>query len=318
MNGLKPVRARRCDALTHVDWKQLEILLAAHYREQGYGVEHVGTGLTGAQSDGGIDLKLRREDEYVLVQVKHWNVYQVPHNDVHQLLGLTVNKGATGAILVTSGEFTAAAVAAATRLGHVQLVDGTKLREMLGPVLERMQEGMQESPAPVPAQAGQPIWRERDRAARPTDRDPHEAVNAFVRMAGERLLDAAEDRIRHGRRAPARSRSALRTGLTLLMLKLCIAAAMFGVLWLLLQSALHSMQAAVAPRPKPPVAAQAASDLPAPTGAPGLLTTAVEAPRPVYVAPPQPMREPTAAEIRESQRRADEAMRIIEATTPEM
>ena len=117
MNGLKPERARRRDALTHVDWKQLEILLAAHYREQGYGVEHVGTGLTGAQSDGGIDLKLRRDDEYVLVQVKHWNAYQVPHNDVHQLLGLTVNEGATGAILVTSGEFTTAAIAAAQRLG---------------------------------------------------------------------------------------------------------------------------------------------------------------------------------------------------------
>ncbi|HEY4555593.1 MAG TPA: hypothetical protein VIG68_04075, partial [Lysobacter sp.] len=63
---------------------------------------------------------------------------------------------------------------------------------------------------------------------------------------------------------------------------------------------------------------RAASGLPAPTGAPGLLTTAAEAPRPVRDAPPQPMREPTAAEIRESQRRADEAMRIIEATTPEM
>src|SRR5690606_13499031 len=129
--GLKNVRNRRTDALARVAWDQLETMLAAYYRGQGYRVEHVGTGATTSRFDGGIDLKLRKDDAYVLVQCKHWNAQQVPHNEVHQLIGLMVNESATGAILVTSGEFTRAAIEAATRQGHVQLVDGDDLRAML-------------------------------------------------------------------------------------------------------------------------------------------------------------------------------------------
>src|SRR3546814_5441013 len=101
-----------------------------------YDVEHTGTGASGTKFDGGIDLKLRRGAEYVLVEAKHWNAFQVPHNVVHQLLGVMVNQGATGAIVVTSGEFTKAAIEAATRHGHVQLIDGAELRQMLGPIPE--------------------------------------------------------------------------------------------------------------------------------------------------------------------------------------
>ena len=128
MQGLKNVRHRRTDALTQVRWDQLESLLAGYYREQGYTVDHCGTGATSSRFDGGIDLKLRKDDAYILVQCKHWNAKQVPHNAVHELMGLMVNEGATGVILVTSGEFTRAAIEAATRQGHVQLVDGDDLR----------------------------------------------------------------------------------------------------------------------------------------------------------------------------------------------
>lgn len=136
MSGLKNVRHRHDDALSRVDWASVESLLAMYYRGQGWQVEHCGTGAGGRCFDGGIDLKLRRGDEYVLVQSKHWNAKQVPHNDVHQLLGVMVNEGATGAILVSSGEFTRAAIDAARKLGHVQLVDGSALRDMLGPLPE--------------------------------------------------------------------------------------------------------------------------------------------------------------------------------------
>lgn len=130
-HGLKHVSRRRNDALAQVKWDRLEHLLAGHYRALGYDVDHVGTGAAGGRFDGGIDLKLRRGSEYIVVQVKHWNAYQVPHNDVHQLIGLMVNEVATGAILITSGEFTKAAIEAGTRHGHVQLVDGEELRELL-------------------------------------------------------------------------------------------------------------------------------------------------------------------------------------------
>lgn len=136
MGGLKNVRNRRDDALSRVDWKRLESLLAVYYRGQGYEVEHCGTGGAGRRFDGGVDLKLRKGDEYIVVECKHWNAKQVPHNPVHQLLGVMVNEGATGAILVTSGEFTAYARESASKLGHVQLVDGEALRAMIGPLPE--------------------------------------------------------------------------------------------------------------------------------------------------------------------------------------
>ena len=148
---LKRVRNRRSDALSQMTWQALETLLAVHYRGQGYAVEHVGTALSGSRYDGGIDLKLRRGDEYVIVECKHWNARQVPHNVVHQLLGIMVNEGATGAIVVSSGEFTERAKEAATRRGEVQLIDGDALRAMLGPLPE---------PAPAPASG----WRNVDPA----------------------------------------------------------------------------------------------------------------------------------------------------------
>ena len=119
MYGLKNVRNRRTDSLSRVAWDQLESLLAIYYRNQGYRVDHVGTGATCARFDGGIDLKLHKDDQYIVVQCKHWNAKQVPHNDVHQLLGIMVNEGATGGIHVSSGEFTAAARQAASKHGHV-------------------------------------------------------------------------------------------------------------------------------------------------------------------------------------------------------
>ena len=146
MTGLKNVRNRRDDTLARVGWDRLEAMLADYYRGQGWQVEHVGTG-AGRTFDGGIDLKLRRDNEYVLVQSKHWNAKQVTHNAVHELLGIKINENATGAIVVTSGEFTQAALQAATRQNHVQLIDGDALRVMLGPQLDSLAVT---EPPPVP------------------------------------------------------------------------------------------------------------------------------------------------------------------------
>lgn len=158
MRGLKPVRHRRQDALARVGWDRLELLLAAYYQGEGFEVEHVGTAASGTRFDGGIDLKLRRGDASLVVQCKHWNAMKVPHNAVHELLGLMVNHGATGAILVTSGEFTRAAIEAANRRNDVRLVDGDELRMMLGPLPDiaspadahrrRVTEGRAHRPSP--------------------------------------------------------------------------------------------------------------------------------------------------------------------------
>lgn len=291
MRGLKRVRNRRDDALAHTHWAHVETLLADYYRREGYAVDHCGTGATDSKFDGGIDLKLRRDDQYILVQCKHWNAMKVAHNDVHQLLGIMVNEGATGAILVTSGEFTKAAVEAATRQGHVLLVDGDELREMLGPLPEP------EKP--------------RESAAR-------DYALSVGRYAGERLLSAAEDRIR-GRASIRRSKQgAAKTLLSILLIKLGLmfASLIFGVLvvWMLLtyvmgvfQKLAHPVTASSPPSVSQPVDARVARPAPIEIAPP---PAAIEAP-PVH-------HEPTPEEIREQQRKAEEAMKIIEATTPEI
>lgn len=292
MWGLKKVSVRRSDALTHVSWQELESLLAKHYRAQGYEVEHCGTGRGGSRFDGGIDLRMRRASEYVLVQAKHWNARQVPHNAVHELLGLMVNEGATGAVLVTSGEFTRAAVEAATRHGHVQLIEGEYLRTMLG-------EWTRAYPTSSPAI--DPDARSRRRAM------------SVSRNVGERLLNAAEDGLRSG--APVRhARDAASNALKAMLIKFAMATALFAVLAIggsyAIAKIFSSMAAGVsrpAPEPMAPteqVPVQAATYRPVVSG-------------PVALDPtPEP--GPTAAEIREQQRRAEEAMKVIEANTPEM
>lgn len=273
MKGLKNVRTRRTDTLTQVGWEQLESLLAVYYRGQGYTVDHCGTGASGARFDGGIDLKLRKDDAYVLVQCKHWNAKQVPHNDVHQLLGLMVNEGATGAVLVTSGEFTRAAIEAATKQGHVQLVDGDDLRAMLGPL--------------------------------PENRRGHERGGSIA--------------------------TAVNTGLWLLVLKL-----LFGlVIVLILTGGLRSVIASLSRASSTPAEQTAGQKaLPVPNYAPlgGVMQDIGAVPsrqaevidhytgttiedRPGGMPAYRPL---STQEVRGSQRRADEAARVIEASTPEM
>jgi hypothetical protein len=293
--SLKRVANRRDDALARVGWQALEGLLARYYAAQGYAVEHVGTGGTGVRYDGGIDLKLRRADEYVLVQVKHWNACQVPHNDVHQLLGLMVNEGATGAILVSSGEFTQAATDAANRQGHVRLIDGNELRTMLG------------ADALDAAQAGP------DRVDGFAD-----AINA-----PSRARPRAHIRPR-GRASPSRAGGWLAFA--------AIALLVFGLLmWAVLKKTEGTAG------PSEPVEGAAIAIDQADAGTPNVPMPARNIERAPQAS--DPCKEvidhfsgtyidhcaakvrptpPTPAEVRALQRRADEAAKLLEASTPEM
>lgn len=284
MKGLKPVARRHRDALTRVGWDRLETLLAAYYRSEGFDVEHVGTGATGARFDGGIDLKLRRGEQFIVVQCKHWTAMKVPHNAVHELLGLMVNHGATGAILATSGEFTKAAIEAAQRLGHVQLVDGDELRAMLGPIRDV---------------GGDPAAAFDVRMG--TGRGAGASVAARV---GERLLSAAEDRIRYGSGGRGR-RDAGRSLAASLAMKLLVTALfvvfMIGVYQLLMRT----IQTTLAP-PAQPISAPVA-----PVSTP---VVAASAPGSDPAAPPAH----APAQSRQAQERADEAIGVIEDATPEL
>lgn len=255
MNGLKNVGYRHDDALSRIGWDELERLLAAYYREVGWWVEHAGTGGTGAKFDGGVDLRIRRDSQVVLVQCKHWNAKQVPHNAVHELIGVMVNEGATGAILVSSGEFTRAAIEAADRHGHVKLIDGHALRGMLGPLDE---PGDAQSRAPASARPARVVHR--------------------------------------------------RTNVLQWSLALVCAIGFFIIVRAMLA---RTADTAVEP---------SLDTTSVPTTQPTIVVYEPQTATalPPVAPPPSPLRRPTEAEIRESQRKADEAVKLIEDSTPEM
>ncbi|MBB1471655.1 restriction endonuclease [Luteimonas sp. MC1782] len=291
--GLKRVAVRSRDALAAEPWDRVERLLADYYSREGYEVDHCGTGGRASRFDGGVDLRLRRDGERVVVQCKHWNAYKVPHNDVHQLLGIMVNEQATAAILVTSGGFTKAAIEAASRHGHVQLIDGDELRDMLGP---------------LPSNAG-PIDSGRSGSADSCWREP---AGAFGRYAAERLVAAAEDRLR----GPQRRRSSLAsdmlwTSFAIGALKLIVALAL---LWFM-ASQFQRIFENLAPSLQPTASA---------TGRPTVQRLQPEAAQSRAVpgassAPPPPViHEVSPAETERWRQRNAESMRILERSTPEL
>jgi hypothetical protein len=149
----------------------------------------------------------------------------------------------------------------------------------------------------------------------------------------ERLLGAAEDRIRHGGRRWGRESvfadNAASAGLTLVLLKFAFALFILVLFWSTLQSVVSSLQSTTA-------AAQAkqraALPAPGPAAQAGVLPT-MRTPRSDQAevidhfsgttiqdrpAGVRAYRPPTEAEIRESQRKADEAVRILGDRAPEM
>ena len=94
----------------------------------------------GRRFDGGIDLKMVRDGEYTIVQCKRENALQVTHNVGHELLGILMTERADRAIVVNAGEFTPRAWATAAKNAQLELIDGNRLREMLGSVLDGLPE----------------------------------------------------------------------------------------------------------------------------------------------------------------------------------
>ncbi len=167
--GLKNNNRRWNDELSQIPWDKFEALIANYYAQQGYRVVHVGTGANGSKYDGGIDIKLYKDDKYTIVQCKHWNAKQVPHNDVHQLIGLIATEKADSGIFVTSGEYTAAARQAAAKCNSIELVDGFILRKQLGSVIDALRKPDDTNPGK---------WREEVEPRKHIDHKPLEYKNS--------------------------------------------------------------------------------------------------------------------------------------------
>ena len=109
-----------------LSWQEFEQQLAAVYRQEGYRVEECG----GSGPDGGVDLRLTRGTERVLVQCKHWKSWKVGAPVVRELYGVQVAEGATKSILITSGDISREAFAFAEGK-PMELVNGDDLQVLL-------------------------------------------------------------------------------------------------------------------------------------------------------------------------------------------
>lgn len=114
------------NALRNMSWSDFELLVGQAFRMRGYAVTETG----GGGADGGVDLKLSRDNEVFLVQCKQWRAYKVSVNIVRELFGVMAAEGATGGFVVTSGVFTAEAQSFA-KGRNIELIDGTALARMI-------------------------------------------------------------------------------------------------------------------------------------------------------------------------------------------
>ncbi|WP_288378097.1 restriction endonuclease [uncultured Massilia sp.] len=117
------------DALRSLEWKRFELLCARYYEAVGFRSATLAAG-----ADGGIDVKLFRVDPsqpLAIVQCKAWNTRQVGVKEIRELLGVMVHEKVTRGIFVTTGSYSAEALAFGAA-NPIQLLDGPAfLRKIL-------------------------------------------------------------------------------------------------------------------------------------------------------------------------------------------
>jgi restriction system protein len=118
-------RQTNLESLRALPWKRFEDLLGEAYRRQGYRVEET----LGGGADGGVDLVLRKESRTFLVQCKRWK-RPVPVQTVRELYGVLIDRGAAGAKLVATTNFTSDAVAFAAGK-PIELIGSAALLELI-------------------------------------------------------------------------------------------------------------------------------------------------------------------------------------------
>lgn len=139
------------ESIRSLSWRDFERLLAEAFRRQGYSVEENGE----SGPDGGVDLRLNRGDEHVLVQCKQWLSWSVGVKVARELYGIVAAENATRGIVVTSGAFTADAIAFARNV-PLTLIAGDELRALIADVRSTptiTEKGRDERPRSEPVRA---------------------------------------------------------------------------------------------------------------------------------------------------------------------
>ena len=113
-------------SLKSLSWEDFELLVGEIFRRRGYAVELcAGTG-----ADGGVDLLLRKDEERVLVQCKHWKAQKVGVRELREFFGVLTAEQAPRGIFVTTGAFTDAARDFA-KGKPIEMIAGKELEQLL-------------------------------------------------------------------------------------------------------------------------------------------------------------------------------------------
>jgi restriction system protein len=104
-----------------LSWKEFEELVAEAYRRQGFRVIENGFG-----PDGGVDVKLKKDNQMTLVQCKQWKSKNVGVVVIREMFGVLTAENASKVIIICCGGFTRDAASFAENK-PIELIGGAEL-----------------------------------------------------------------------------------------------------------------------------------------------------------------------------------------------
>jgi restriction system protein len=117
------------DSIGNLSWRRFESLVSEAFRRKGYmALDNIEDG-----PDGGVDIVLRKDEQVVFVQCKHWKTKKVGVNIVRELLGAMTARNVNEGIVVTSGGFTQEAMDFA-KSNSIQLIDENESTALIASV----------------------------------------------------------------------------------------------------------------------------------------------------------------------------------------
>ncbi|MGD8950795.1 MAG: DUF2034 domain-containing protein [Desulfobacterales bacterium] len=133
------------ESIQSLNWREFEELVAEAFRRKGYFVlENPEKG-----PDGGVDIRLRKNGNLILVQCKHWKSGKVGVKTVRELYGVMAAKQAYAGIIVTFGTFTEDAKKFATGKS-IELISGNQLLKLISSVQKNQQVSKSDNEIRVP------------------------------------------------------------------------------------------------------------------------------------------------------------------------
>ena len=109
------------DSIKALSWKEFEELVAQAYRRQGFCVIENGFG-----PDGGVDVKLMKDNQTTLVQCKQWRSKNIGVAVIREMFGVLTAENASEAVIICCGGFTRDSSIFAEKK-PIELIGGTKL-----------------------------------------------------------------------------------------------------------------------------------------------------------------------------------------------